>query len=265
VVEPYLDVPAGELPAIFRLANSDQAQVLCAQIKAPEKASIRHYKDQGLTLVPGSGLLATVIPGAFDGWMLLLRDYGAMTLEDVFNPAIYYAENGHPLLPGAARVIASLKEFFEAEWPTSAVTWLPGGIAPEAGKRFCNPVLAQTWWCLLSEVEYIPDREDQIEAARKCWSDGFISQAIDRFIRKTELKDASGLVNRGVLTGEDMQGWRASYEAPVIGEYAGWSVAKTGPWGRGQVCCKVCHCCEGLNWGDLIFVAPTLFILSVRQ
>lgn len=43
VVEPYLDVPAGELPAIFRLANSDQAQVLCAKNKAPEKASIRHY------------------------------------------------------------------------------------------------------------------------------------------------------------------------------------------------------------------------------
>ena len=210
-------------------------------------------------------MLVTVIPGAFDGWMLLLRDYVTMTLENVFNPAIYYVENGHPLLPGAARVIASLKEFFEAEWPTSVVTWLPDGIAPEAGKRFCNPVLAQTWRRLLSEVEYIPDREDQIEAARKSLSDGFISQAIDRFIRKTEVKDASGLVNRGVLTGEDMQGWRASYEAPVIGEYAGWSVAKTGPWGRGQFCCKVCHCCEGLIWGDLIFVAPTLFILSARQ
>ena len=107
-------------------------------------------------------MLATVIPGAFDGWMLLLRDYGTMTLENVFNPAIYYVENGHPLLPGAARVIASLKEFFEAEWPTSAVTWLPSGIAPEVSKRFCNPVLAQTWRRLLSEVEYILDRDDQI-------------------------------------------------------------------------------------------------------
>lgn len=45
VVEPHLDGPAGEFSAIFRLANSDQAQVFCAQTKAPEKASIRHYKD----------------------------------------------------------------------------------------------------------------------------------------------------------------------------------------------------------------------------
>ena len=62
-------------------------------------------------------MLANVIPGVFDGWILLLRHHGMMTLEDVFHPAIYYAENGHSLLLVAACVIASLKEFFEAEWP----------------------------------------------------------------------------------------------------------------------------------------------------
>lgn len=112
-------------------------------------------------------------------------------------------------------------------------------------------MLARTWRRLLSEVEHIQDREDQIEAARKCWSDGFFSQEIDRFIQKAEVRDASGLVNRGVLSGEDMQGWQASYEVPVVGEYSGWSVAKTGPWGQGPVLLQTLSLLQGFELGRL--------------
>ena len=72
VVEPHLNGPAGEFPAIFRTSGSERVQVLCAQGAAPKKATIAHYKEEGLNIIPGSGPLATVIPGAFDGWMLLL-------------------------------------------------------------------------------------------------------------------------------------------------------------------------------------------------
>ena len=50
-------------------------------------------------MMPGNGLLAAVIPGAFDAWMLLLRDYGTMTVRDVLEPAIGYAKNGVPVVP----------------------------------------------------------------------------------------------------------------------------------------------------------------------
>ena len=68
VVEPHLNGPAGDLPVIFRVADGE-VQVLCAQGVAPAGATVEHFRGLGLTLVPGSGLLATVVPGAFDGWM----------------------------------------------------------------------------------------------------------------------------------------------------------------------------------------------------
>jgi gamma-glutamyltranspeptidase/glutathione hydrolase len=108
VVEPHLNGPAGEFPAIFYSADSKKTEVLCAQGTAPAKASIDHYRREGLSLVPGSGLLATVIPGAFDGWMVMLRDYGTLRLRDVLEPAIYYARHGHPLLPRVSETISDL-------------------------------------------------------------------------------------------------------------------------------------------------------------
>jgi len=97
VVEPHLNGPLGDLPVIFCPAGHDAPTVICGQGVAPAAATIDHYRDQGLELIPGSGLLATVVPGAFDGWMLLLRDHGSMTLRQVLEPAIHYAQHGHPL------------------------------------------------------------------------------------------------------------------------------------------------------------------------
>ena len=63
----------------------------------------RPIKALGLDLMPGSGLLATVVPGAFGGWMMLLRDHGRLPLREVLEPAIGYFENGHPMLPRVCR------------------------------------------------------------------------------------------------------------------------------------------------------------------
>ena len=81
---------------------------------------------------PGNGLLATVIPGAFDAWMLLLRDHGTMRLRDVLEPAIYYAEHGHALMPRISNTIAGLKDFFQTHWPSTAEIYLPGGAVRRA-------------------------------------------------------------------------------------------------------------------------------------
>ncbi len=107
VVEPHLNGPAGEFPAILHFGDSGDTTVLCAQGVAPAGATIDHYRAQGLSYVPGTGLLATVVPGAFDGWMLMLRDHGTMTLRDVLEPAIHYARHGHPVLARVSHTIWS--------------------------------------------------------------------------------------------------------------------------------------------------------------
>ncbi|MEM8704026.1 MAG: gamma-glutamyltransferase, partial [Pseudomonadota bacterium] len=142
VVEPHLNGPGGDLPVLLHNASQNETKVLCAQGPAPAAATIDHYRSENIDLIPGNGLLATVIPGAFDGWMLLLRDHGTLPLRTVLEPAIHYARHGHPLLPRVSATIAGLKDFFETEWPTSHQTWVPGGSVPAADSNFKNPVLA---------------------------------------------------------------------------------------------------------------------------
>ena len=248
VVEPHLNGPAGEFPAIFRTSGSERVQVLCAQGAAPKKATIAHYKEEGLNIIPGSGPLATVIPGAFDGWMLLLRDYGIMSLHDILEPAIFYAENGHPLLPGAAKIISDLSHFFKSEWPSSANTWLQQGRAPTAGSIFCNPTLANTWRRVLEEVRGIRDRVQQMEVARRIWSQGFIGEEIDSFVKKTCVMDSSGERHAGILTCDDLISWSAHYEKPRVIEYNGWNVAKSDVWGQGPVLLQALSILKGIDF-----------------
>ena len=235
VVEPHLNGPLGEMPALVWPAGDDAPTVVCGQGTAPSAATISHYRSEGLTLVPGSGLLAAVVPGAFGAWMLLLRDHGRLRLRDVLEPAIHYAEAGHPILPRAAQEIAELAEVFRTEWPTSAPVWLPGGGPPQPGSLFRNPVLAAFWRRLLDEAETVSGREAQIEAARRAFYEGFVADAIDDYIRHACVLDATGQRRKGVLTAGDMANWQASFEAPLSTVHQGHAVWKCGAWTQGPV------------------------------
>jgi len=235
VVEPHLNGPLGDMPVLIRRAGDDAPMVICGQGTAPAGATIAHYKSEGLDHIPGSGLLATVIPGAFDAWMLMLRDHGSLSLRDVLEPAIHYARAGHPILPRVVDTIAGLAGFFAEEWPTSFQTWVPGGTVPEPGSLFCNPQLADTWDRLLAEAESKSGREAQIDAARDAFYRGFVAETIDTYLRDACVMDAAGGRRKGVLTGQDMAGWQASYDAPLAVDYHGWTVWKPGVWSQGPV------------------------------
>src|SRR5205823_5711693 len=111
VVEPHLNGPGGEVPAVFATAADPRPTVLCGQGVAPAGATIARYRDSlGLDLVPGTGLLAATVPGAVGGWLALLRDHGTMRLPDVLRHAIGYAEHGHPVHPRVAGAIAGMAD-----------------------------------------------------------------------------------------------------------------------------------------------------------
>ena len=235
VLEPHLNGPGGDMPAILYSAAKGKVEVICAQAPTPAGATIDHYRGEGLEVIPGDGLLATVIPGAWDGWMLMLRDYGRLSLRDVLEPAIFYAEKGHPVLPRVAATIAGLGDFFAKEWPTSHATWLPGGSAPAPWANVTNPALAATWTRILSEAESKQGREAQIDAARDAFYRGFVAEGIAAYLAKAEVMDASGQRHRAVLTADDLAGYAAHVEAPLTYDYHGWTVAKCGPWTQGPV------------------------------
>src|SRR5438067_2107035 len=95
VVEPHLNGPGGEVPALFQRAGDSRPTVLCGQGVAPRGATIGYYRGQGLELVPGTGFLAATVPGAVGAWLTLLRDHGTKSIREVLGYAIGYAENGH--------------------------------------------------------------------------------------------------------------------------------------------------------------------------
>lgn len=235
IVEPHLNGPGGEVPMLLWSRKNGRVEAVCGQGVTPAGATIAHYRSLGLDLVPGTGFLPATVPGSFGAWMRVLRDYGTMKLADVLSPAISYAANGYPLVARIPAAIETVKDFFLAEWPSSAAIYLPGGKVPQTGRLFRNAPVAAMYQRILSEAEAVgSDREAQIEAARKAWYSGFIAEAIDRFCR-TEVMDTSGRRHSGVLTGDDMARWEATIEAPLTYDYHGYTVAKCGPWTQGPV------------------------------
>ncbi|MYW66793.1 gamma-glutamyltransferase family protein [Streptomyces sp. SID8379] len=233
VVEPHLNGPAGEVPIILAPAGGE-VRVLCGQGGAPAGATVAHYKSLGLDLVPGTGPLAAAVPGAFDAWMLLLKDHGTKTPADVLKYAIGYAEDGHAPVERVGATVETVRGLFESEWPSSAEVYLADGKAPRPGELFRNRQLAATWTRLIAEAEEAggTDRTAQIEEARRVWREGFIAEALVRQAQQPTM-DTSGERHVGTLTLEDLAGWSATYEAPATYDWNGWTLCKAGGWSQG--------------------------------
>lgn len=236
IVEPHLNGPGGEASIVLKRAGDETPVVVCGQGVSPALADIATLRGFGCEMMPGTGLLPAVVPGAFDAWMLVLRDYGSLKLEDVLTYAIGYAERGFPLLSRAVASIIPVVDYFKEEWPTSAEIWLRGGNAPEAGSLFTSIRIAETYKRIIQEARAASsDRVAQIEHARKTFYQGFVAEAIDAFYRSAELKDTTGHRHPGLLRGDDMAGWSASVERPVSLDFHGVRVHKAGPWSQGPV------------------------------
>jgi gamma-glutamyltranspeptidase / glutathione hydrolase len=220
VVEPHLNGPGGDLPAIFWSAERGEPLVLCGQGPAPAAATIDAFHARGHDLVPGTGLLAACVPGAFDGWMLLLRDFGTWRLAEVMAFAIGYAEHGYPVVP---RIVSTIRaaESLLREWPVSAELWLP---PPEPGTLHRNELLAATYRRVVADARG-GSREDEIERARAIWSHGFVAEAF------AAASEAEG----GLLDAGDLAGWTATIERPVLLDFRGTTVCKAGPWSQAPV------------------------------
>jgi gamma-glutamyltranspeptidase/glutathione hydrolase len=236
VVEPHLNGPGGDLPALLYDAKADEVVVLCGQGPAPQAATIDAFRERELDLIPGTGLLPAVVPGAFGGWLLMLERYGTWRLADVLQFAIGYAEHGFPVVPAITRTIGAVEDVFRSEWPSSAAVFLP---APEPGSLFKNPGVATTFKRLVEEASG-GSREQEIERGRELWYRGFVAETVDEFVREQD----------GFLTADDMAEWEATLEQPLSLDYRGHTVFKTGPWGQGPVFLQQLALLQGFDLAD---------------
>ena len=237
IVEPHLNGPGGEVPIMLWSEKEQRMRVICGQGPAPELATCEYFKERGMELVPGIGLLPATVPGAFGAWLTMLRDYGTMTLAEVMAPAIAYARDGFVLLPRTVQAILAVQSLFVSEWKGSAEVWLPGGQVPEPGKLFQCPAIARTYTRLLDEaaVAGAGDRVRTIDAALDVFYRGFIAREIDQFYTSEAVRDTTGQRNTGLLRYADLAKWQATYDEPHTVEFGRYTVAKCGPWSQGPV------------------------------
>jgi gamma-glutamyltranspeptidase/glutathione hydrolase len=235
VVEPHLNGLGGEVPIVLWDATSARPAVVCGQGPAPLAATIAKVRALGLPEIPGTGLVAACVPGAFGAWMTLLRDHGSWRVRDVLDFAIGYAETGYPLLPRIAAVIEMVEPLFREDWRSSESVYLAEG-RPRAWQLFRNRDLAATYRRLVADAEARGGRrEAEIDAATAAFYSGFVAEAIDGYCR-VAMMDSSGSPHAGLLTGSDLAAFTAAHEDPVTCSFRDrWTVAKCGPWSQGPV------------------------------
>ncbi|MET8468675.1 gamma-glutamyltransferase [Streptomyces sp. NPDC006422] len=236
IVEPHSNGPGGDVVIAVYSRASDTVRVICGQGPMPRGATFDAFADRGIKQIPAGGLLPATVPGAFGAWMRLLGEFGTLPLESVLEPAVGYASDGYPLLPAAASTIHAMSGLFRTHWTDSARVYLPGGTEPAPGTRMRNEVLADTYRRIVREAKSAsPDREAQIEAAHTAFYQGFVAESIDRFARTGDVFDSTGRAHRGLLTGDDLAGWRAPVEEACALPYGDYTVHKPGPWSQGPV------------------------------
>ncbi len=255
VAEPHLNGPGGDAPIILHNAATGTQHVVCGQGPSPAKATLEMFAGLGLDLIPGTGLLPAVVPGAFGAWCVLLRDWGTWELKDILEYAMGYARNGVPLVPRVPATIESVRPLFETEWPSSAAVFLPGGNPPKVTDLFRNEGIAATYERLCAEAVG-GSREARIEAARHAWYQGFVAEAVGKFFAESEVLDASGRRHRGLLAAEDFASWQPSIEDPVAYDYHGYTALKCGPWSQGPVFLQQLALLKGFDLGAMDPAGP---------
>jgi gamma-glutamyltranspeptidase/glutathione hydrolase len=252
IVEPHLNGPGGDVPILLARHSDTEPTVICGQGGAPAAATLEAFAALELDLIPGTGLLAACVPGAFGAWLTLLRDWGTLPLCAVLQPAIDYALEGHPLLAGTVDTIASVRDLFVNEWPSSAAIFLQDGAVPVPGSLFANEALGKLYTAIVAHAGAASsDRRGQIEAALQYWYEGPVASAIDQFSRNTEVLDVTGRHHRGLIRAADLQGWRPPIEKAIGVGYRDQVLYKCGPWSQGPAMLQALRILEPYRIADL--------------
>jgi len=254
VVNPHMHTIGGEAPMLIYVANSARVVAVNGNMIAPARATIAHYRDLGMDLIPGEGLLAAGVPAAFDALASVLREFGTLTLADVVEPALKLCEEGMPIhaglsghgetpedlsgLIGRASLRSNKRKFLEC-WPTTSAIYLPNGEVPNPGDVIKNPALAGFFRRLLDAeaAAHNRGRNAAIDAARDRFYRGDIARQI---VRWSEM-------NGGLLEEDDLSRFATKFEESVAVEYHGITIHKCQPWSQGPVFLQQLRILEGFD------------------
>jgi gamma-glutamyltranspeptidase / glutathione hydrolase len=219
----------GETQALIYNPNTGQVVGINALGVAPTGATPEHYRSRGMPYPPEYGPLAAVTPGTPGGLMVMLAEYGKLSLAEVLAPATQMAD-GYPIEAQTANSIERNRDRLR-EWPYSSAVMLPHRgqerEAPSAGEIFRQPDLART-------LRMLVEAEAQALARGRSRRDAIMA-AYDRFYRGDIAREfVRGVQEQGgLITLEDLANWQVRIEEPVWTDYKGIRVYKLTHWTQG--------------------------------
>ena len=229
VLEPNMVNFAGVAPIMIYLAEFGEILTISGLGTWPQAASCQYFLDKHGGAIP-EDIERTVVPSAPDAWITALEHYGTMSFAEVTAAAIRFAKEGFPVYPLMTEVLDAAAPTLR-KWPSSAAVLLPGGHAPEPGEIFVQSDLGRT-------LQYLADEESTaakksrgagLGAARDAFYRGDIARTIDRFFRE----------NGGLMTADDMAGFRVGIEPPVHVRFGDIEVYACGPWCQGPMLLQI--------------------------
>lgn len=210
---------------------------------APTGATPEFFRGQGMAYPPEFGPLAAVTPGTPGGLLVMLAEYGRLSLADVLEPSIQMAE-GFPIEAQLANRIEAEKKRIQ-EWPASKAVFLPHAgkdrEAPTAGEIFRQTDLAATLRKLVEAERQAlaagKNRKEAIQAAYDRFYKGDIAQEL---VRGTQEQG-------GLITLQDLAGWKVKIEEPAKTEYKGIDVYKLTVWTQGPALLQALNILEPMD------------------
>jgi len=206
---------------------------------APTGATPEFFQGKNMPYPPEFGPLSAVTPGTPGGLLVMLAEYGKLSLADVLAPAIEMAD-GYPIEAQVIGRISAERKRIE-EWPYSKAVFLPGGKPPEPGQVFKQPDLAAT-------LRKLVETERQALAAGKDRKAAILA-AYDRFYKGDIAAElARGTQEAGgLITKEDLARWQVHIEEPVKTSYKGIDVYKLDVWTQGPAMLQALNILEPLD------------------
>lgn len=226
LVEPMMNGPGGDLFALIWEAKTGKLHGINASGWAPRKLTIEFLNQNGFSSMPSSGIHTVTVPGCVEGWERVHKKFGKRPWKELFQPAIYYAENGFPVT-----------ELIQWDWENGAYklngdenarrVLLPNGSAPKVGQMFKNPELGHAFRLIA-------------DLGAAAMYNGPIGKAL--------LKTSQRL--GGTMTADDLREYKSEWVQPISSQYRGAKVYQLPPNGQGIGTLTMLNIMENFPLGD---------------
>ncbi len=223
LMEPTGNGIGGDLFAIVWDAENKELAGLNASGRAPALMTLEYFREQDMEMIPKYGPLPVSVPGTVDGWFELHDRFGRLSMQEVLQPAIDYAENGFPVSEVIAAAMVRGAERL-GQYPGFAATYMPNGRPPAKGEMFRNPRLAATLATIAAD-------------GRDAFYKGDIARRIDAYMTE----------HGGLLRYEDLAAHESEWVTPVATNYRGWDLYELPPNGQGIAALQLLNILEGYD------------------